>query len=65
VSDISNRNFVTTSFDLVPKGFYKLANPRLIHDAIDIEFEIELGTISGVDANTAIYVGLTGTANIL
>jgi hypothetical protein len=56
---------VTTSFDLVPKGFYKLANPRLIHDDIDIEFEIELGTISGVDANTAIYVGLTGTANIL
>lgn len=64
VSDTSNRNFVTTNFDMVPKGFYKLANPRLIHDDIDIEFEIELGTISGVDANTVIYVGLTGTATI-
>jgi hypothetical protein len=64
VSDTSNRNFVTTNFDMVPRGFYKLANPRLIHDDIDIEFEIELGTISGVDANTVIYVGLTGTATI-
>ena len=64
VSDTSNRNFVTTEFNMVPKGFYKLANPRLIHDDIDIEFEIELGTISGVDANTVIYVGLTGTATI-
>lgn len=64
VSDTSNRNFVTTEFNMVPKGFYKLANPRLIHDDIDIEFEIELGTISGVDANSVIYVGLTGTATI-
>jgi hypothetical protein len=64
VSDTSNRNFVTTEFNMVPKGFYKLANPRLIHDDIDIEFEIELGTISGVDANAVIYVGLTGTATI-
>jgi hypothetical protein len=64
VSDTSNRNFVTTGFDMVPKGFYKLANPRLIHDDIDIEFEIELGTISGINPNTVLYVGLAGTATI-
>lgn len=64
VSDISNRKFVTTGFDMVPKGYYKLANPRLIHDDIDIEFEIELGTVTGINANTVIYVGLEGTATI-
>jgi hypothetical protein len=64
VSDTSNRNFVTGQFDMVPKGFYKLANPRLIHDDIDIEFEIELGTINGINANTVIYIGLSGTATI-
>jgi len=64
VSDTSNRNFVTTQFNMVPKGFYKLANPRLIHDDIDIEFEIELGTINGINANTVIYIGLSGTATI-
>ena len=64
VSDTSNRNFITTGFSQVPNGFYKLANPRLIHDDIDIEFEIELGTISGVDQNAVIMVGLVGTATI-
>jgi len=64
VSDTSNRKFVTTQFDMVPKSFYKLANPRLIHDDVDIEFEIELGTIKGLDANSVLYVGLEGTATI-
>jgi len=64
VSDTSNRKFVTTQFDMVPKSFYKLANPRLIHDDVDIEFEIELGTIKGIDANSVLYVGLEGTATI-
>jgi hypothetical protein len=64
VSDTSNRNFITNGFDQVTKGFYKLANPRLIHDDIDIEFEIELGTITGVNANAVIFVGLVGTATI-
>ena len=64
VSDTSNRKFVTTQFDMVPKGFYKLSNPRLIHDDVDIEFEIELGTIKGIDTNSVIYVGLEGTATI-
>jgi hypothetical protein len=64
VSDTSNRKFITTQFDMVPKSFYKLANPRLIHDDVDIEFEIELGTIKGLDANSVVYVGLEGTATI-
>ncbi len=64
VSDTSNRKFVTTQFDMVPKSFYKLANPRLIHDDVDIEFEIELGTIKGLDPNSVLYVGLEGTATI-
>ena len=64
VSDTSNRKFVTTQFDMVPKSFYKLANPRLIHDDVDIEFEIKLGTIKGLDANSVLYVGLEGTATI-
>lgn len=64
VSDTSNRNFVTKDFDKVPMGFYKLANPRLIHDDIDIEFEIELGTTNGLNPNTVIYIGLSGTATI-
>jgi hypothetical protein len=64
VSDISNRVFITDGFSQVPKGFYKLANPRLIQDDIDIEFEIELGTLSGLDPNAVIYVGLVGTATI-
>jgi len=64
VSDTSNRSFITDNFSQVPKGFYKLANPRLIHDDIDIEFEIELGTLTGLDPNAVIYVGLVGTATI-
>jgi hypothetical protein len=64
VSDTSNLVFKTSGFTNVPKGYYKLANPRLIHDDIDIEFEIELGTVSGIDPNAAIFVGLQGTATI-
>lgn len=64
VSDTSNRNFATTGFAQVPVGYYKLNNPRLIIDDVDIEFEIELGTLNGVNANTVVYVGLVGTATI-
>jgi hypothetical protein len=42
-------------------GYYKLANPRLIHDDILIEMTIELGSMDGIPANTYIYVGLHGT----
>lgn len=64
VSDNSNRKFITSGFDAVPKGYYKLSNPRLIHDDLEIELEIELGTVSGIPANTVLYVGLEGTATI-
>jgi hypothetical protein len=64
VSDTSNRKFNTNGFSLVPKGFFKLANPRLIHDDVEIEFEVELGTASGIDPNAVLYVGLEGTATI-
>jgi hypothetical protein len=64
VSDISNRKFNTTGFSLVQKGFFKLSNPRLIQDDVEIEFEVELGTITGLDPNAVLYVGLEGTATI-
>jgi hypothetical protein len=64
VSDTSNRNFVTSATQLYPEGYYKLSNPRLIQDDIDIEFEIELGTIFNIPVNTVIFVGLVGTATI-
>jgi hypothetical protein len=64
VSDTSNRNFCTDNYRLRPMGFYKLDNPRLIHDDVDIEFEVELGSISGIAANSVLYVGLEGTATI-
>ena len=60
----SNEVFKTTGFNAVPVGFYKLSNPRLIHDDVDIEMEIELGTLTGVPANTVLYVGLYGTVTI-
>jgi hypothetical protein len=64
VSDINNRVFATTGFSQVPVGYYKLANPRLIIDDVDVEFEIEIGTVNGLNANTVVYVGLAGTATI-
>jgi hypothetical protein len=64
VSDTSNRNFCNDNYHVRPLGFYKLDNPRLIHDDVDIEFEVELGTISGINANSVLYVGLEGTATI-
>ena len=64
VSEMSNRKFITNGFSIVPKGFFKLANPRLIHDDVDIEFELDLGTVAGINPNTIIYVGLEGTATI-
>jgi hypothetical protein len=45
----------------VPVGYYKLANPRLIHDDMLIEMVIELGTMEGIQENTFIYAGLHGT----
>lgn len=64
VSDTSMSVFRTGDFHLVPKGFYKLANPRLIQDDVDIDFDIELGTITGLDPTAYLYVGLHGTVTI-
>ena len=64
VSETSNRKFINDGYTLLPKGYFKLNNPRLIQDDVDIEFEVDLGTVSGVDANAVLYVGLDGTATI-
>jgi hypothetical protein len=61
VPETSNAVFKTAANHLVPVGYYKLANPRLIHDDILIEMTIELGTMDGIPANTYIYAGLHGT----
>jgi hypothetical protein len=61
VPETSNAVFKTAANHLVPIGYYKLANPRLIHDDILIEMTIELGTMDGIPANTYIYAGLHGT----
>jgi|SRR6185437_2637376 len=60
----SNYVFRTTGFNQVTKGYYKLANPRLIQDDVDIEWEIDLGSITGLDPNAFLFGGLHGTATI-
>ncbi len=57
----SNNVFKTQGFTAVPAGYYKLANPRLIHDDILIEMTIELGTMVGIEPNTHLWAGLHGT----
>ena len=57
----SNRVFCTDNYNGVPFGYYKLANPRLIHDDVAIEMVIELGSLTGIAANTHLFVGLHGT----
>lgn len=64
VDSISNYVFKTTGFTNVTKGYYKLANPRLIHDDVDIEWEIELGTVTGIDPKAVLFGGLHGTITI-
>ncbi len=64
VESLSNYVFRTDGFSSVTKGYYKLANPRLIHDDVEIEWEIELGTVNGIQANTVLYGALHGTLTI-
>jgi hypothetical protein len=64
LSETANIVFKTAGFDLVPKGYYKLHNPRLIMDDVDVEFDIDLGTITGLDAKAYLFVGLHGTVTI-
>jgi len=61
VPETSNNVFKTSGFTMVPAGYYKLANPRLIHDDILIELTVSLGTMQGVNANAQIWAGLHGT----
>ncbi|MCC7302516.1 MAG: hypothetical protein IT233_07740 [Bacteroidia bacterium] len=61
VPDTSNSVFKTQANHLVPMGYYKLANPRLIHDDILIELTLELGTMAGIAPNTQVWAGLHGT----
>jgi hypothetical protein len=61
VPETSNNVFKTNNMHNVPVGYYKLANPRLIHDDILMEMTIELGTMEGIVANAQIFVGLHGT----
>lgn len=62
--NISNRKFVHNGYDIYPAGYYKLDNPRIIADDEEISFEIELGSTTGIPANTVLYIGLHGTATI-
>ena len=56
-----NTIFKTKTMNTVPVGYYKLANPRMIHDDILVEATIDLGSMDGLDPKTHIYVGLHGT----
>ncbi len=61
VPETGNYVFKTSNMHNIPIGYYKLANPRLIHDDILIELTIELGTMEGLDPKTHIFAGLHGT----
>ena len=53
--------FKTKNLNTVPIGYYKLANPRMIHDDILLEATIDLGSMEGLDPKTHVYIGLHGT----
>ena len=61
VPETSNAIFKTKNFNLVPAGYYKLNNPRLIHDDVLIELTLELGTMTGIAPHTHVWAGLVGT----
>lgn len=56
-----NTIFKTKTMNTVPVGYYKLANPRMIHDDILVEATIDLGSMDGLDPKTHVYIGLHGT----
>ncbi|HAA01068.1 MAG TPA: hypothetical protein DEP18_06555 [Flavobacteriales bacterium] len=64
VPEIGNYVFKTENNHLLTLGYFKLANPRLIQDDVQIEMTIELGTVTGIPANTYVYAALHGTATI-
>ena len=55
------RLYVTDNNTNWPLGYYKLNNPRLIADDLQIEFTVELGSTVGIPQDTFLYVGLYGT----
>jgi hypothetical protein len=61
VPDTSNNVFKTANMNMVPMGYYKLANPRLVHDDVLLEMTIELGSLEGIAANTYVFAALHGT----
>ncbi len=62
MTDVDNAIFKTANNANIPMGYYKLANPRIIHDDILLEATVELGSLEGIDtAKTFLYVGLHGT----
>lgn len=61
VPETSIAAFKTQNMHALPLGYFKLANPRLIHDDILVEFTVELGSMDGLDPKTQLYVGLHGT----
>lgn len=62
LSDVCNTVFKTANNHQLPIGYYKLANPRIIVDDVQLEATIELGSLTGIDtAKTFLYVGLQGT----
>jgi hypothetical protein len=62
LNEVENSVFKTANNHNLPIGYYKLSNPRLIHDDIQIEATVELGTTIDIDTTrTYLYVGLHGT----
>jgi hypothetical protein len=61
VPETSNGIFKSLNNHNVQVGYYKLANPRLIQDDVQLEMTVELGTMDGIPANTFIYAALIGT----
>lgn len=61
VPETSNIIFKTSNNHWVQTGYYKLANPRIIHDDVQFEMTITLGSMEGVAANTHIFAALHGT----
>lgn len=64
IPETSNAVFKTANNHLVTLGYYKLHNPRLIQDDVLLEWNFELGTTTGIPANTYVYAALHGTATI-
>lgn len=61
VPETSMHIFKTANNNSIPIGYYKLANPRLIHDDVLIECTVEIGSMLGLDPKAHLYVGLHGT----